>query len=106
MVKVGILVVERLVVVVDLRQVGIGEDVGEDSPLAAHARLDPAVPLSPPAAVPAALVFPVLRITDAGLALDVVEPRVLDPLPRGPYLLARHRPRSEARRVGKECVIT
>src|SRR3546814_9348459 len=43
MVKVGILVVERLVVVVDLRQVGIGEDVGEDSPLAAHARLAPAV---------------------------------------------------------------
>ena len=34
---------ERLVVVVDLRQVGIGEDVGQDAPLAADLRLDLAV---------------------------------------------------------------
>src|SRR3546814_13130704 len=44
-----------------------------------------------PAAVPAALVFPVLRIADPRLALDVVEPGVLDPLARGPDLLASHR---------------
>src|SRR3546814_12403885 len=65
-VEVGVLEVERLVVVVDFRQVGIGEDVGEDPPLAAHARLDAVISLPPPAAVP----------------------------------------RSEARRVGKECVST
>ena len=34
---------ERLVVVVDFRQVGVGEDVGQDAPLAADARLDLAV---------------------------------------------------------------
>ena len=52
---------EGLVVVVDLRQVGIGEDVGEDAPLAADPRLDLAVALARPAAVPALLVLPVLR---------------------------------------------
>src|SRR3546814_917795 len=90
-VEVGVLEVERLVVVVDFRQVGIGEDVGEDPPLAAHARLDAVISLPPPAAVPAVLVFPVLRIADPRLALDVVEPGVLDPLARGPHLLAGHR---------------
>src|SRR3546814_15614708 len=44
-VEVGVLEVERLVVVVDFRQVGIGEDVGEDPPLAAHARLDAVISL-------------------------------------------------------------
>src|SRR3546814_13570087 len=66
-------------------------DVGEDPPLAAHARLDAVISLPPPAAVPAVLVFPVLRIADPRLALDVVEPGVLDPLARGPHLLAGHR---------------
>src|SRR3546814_11789568 len=61
-------------------------DVGEDPPLAAHARLDAVISLPPPAAVPAVLVFPVLRIADPRLALDVVEPGVLDPLARGPHL--------------------
>src|SRR3546814_10280417 len=42
-VKVAVLEVEGLVVVVDLRQVGIGEYVGENPPLATHARLYPAV---------------------------------------------------------------
>src|SRR3546814_21039003 len=48
-VEVGVLEVERLVVVVDFRQVGIGEDVGEEPPLAAHARLDAVLSLPPPA---------------------------------------------------------
>src|SRR5690606_151220 len=91
MMEIGILEIERLVVVVDFRQIRVGEDVGQDPPLAAHARLDPAVRLPIPAALPAALVLPVLRIADARLALDVVEPGVLDPLARGPYLLAGHR---------------
>src|SRR3546814_13767619 len=72
-VKVAVLEVEGLVVVVDLRQVGIGEYVGENPPIATHARLYPAVCLRPPAAVPATLVFPILRIADARLALDVVD---------------------------------
>ena len=71
---------EGLVVVVDLGQVGIGEDVGEHPPLRADARLDLAVPLAPPAAIPAVLVFPVLRVTDARLGLDVIEPGVFHAL--------------------------
>jgi hypothetical protein len=83
--------VERLVVVVDLRQVGIGEDLGEDAPLGAHLRLDLAVGLADPAAVPLLLVLPFLGIADAGLGLDIVEPGVFDALAIGPDVLAGHR---------------
>ena len=84
---------ERLVVVVDFRQVGIGENIGQDPPLRADARLDLAVLLAAPAAVPAVLVFPVLRIADAGFRLDVVEPGVFHPFAIGPDILAGHRAR-------------
>ena len=43
---------ERLVVVVNFRQIRIGEDVGKDAPLGTHLWLDAAVLLSPPATVP------------------------------------------------------
>ena len=79
---------ERLVVVVDLRQIGVGEDVGQHAPLAADARLDLAVLLAPPAAVPALLVLPILGIADAGLGLDVVEPGVFHAFAVGPHVLA------------------
>src|SRR5690606_6683661 len=64
-VKVLVIEGEGLVIVVDLRQVGIGEDLGQHAPLAAEARLDPAVAQPPPAAVPAVLVLPLLGIADA-----------------------------------------
>jgi hypothetical protein len=82
---------EGFVVVVDLGQIRIGEDVGEDAPLAADSGLDPAVSLAGPAALPLLLVLPFLGITDAGLGLDVVEPRVFHALPVGPDVLAGHR---------------
>ena len=54
-------------------------------------RYDLAALLALPAAAPAFLVLPVLRIADAGLGLDVVEPRVFHALARGPHVLAGDR---------------
>ena len=90
--RVQVLVVERerLVVVVDLRQVRVGEHLHQDRPLAALARLEAAV-APDPAAVPAVLVLPVLGIADAGLGLDVVEPGVLHALAVRPDVLAGDR---------------
>ena len=58
---------EGLVVVVDLRQVGVGEDLHQQLPLAALARHDGTIGLADPAAVPAVLVLPLLGVADAGL---------------------------------------
>ncbi len=82
---------EGLVIVVNLGQVGIGEDLGEHTPFGAELWLDLAVRLAMPAAVPAFLVFPVLRVTDAGLGLDIVEPRIFHALAAGPNVLAGDR---------------
>ncbi len=79
---------ERLVVVVDFRQIRIGEDVGEDAPFGAHLRLDAAILLAPPSAVPLLLVFPLAWVTDTRFRLDIVEPSVFDAFPVGPYVLA------------------
>ena len=87
---------ERLVVVVDLRQVRVGEDLHQQRELAALPRLDLPVRLAHPAAVPAFLVLPLLRIADARLRLDVVEPRVLDALAVRPHVLAGDRARMAA----------
>ncbi len=89
--QMAVVEVERLVVVVDLRQVRIGEDLRQDAPLGAHLRLDAAVGLAHPAAVPLLLVLPLLGITDAGLGLDIVEPGVFDALAVRPDVLAGHR---------------
>src|SRR5574337_590908 len=82
---------EGLVIIVDLRQVRIGEDLRQDRELAALLWGDLAVLRPLPAAAPALLVLPVLRIADAGLGLDVVEPGVCHALTRGPHLLAGDR---------------
>jgi hypothetical protein len=82
---------EGLVEVVDLGQVGVGEDVRQNAPLAALLGLQMAPGVALPAAVPARLVLPVLRVADAGLGLDVVEPGVFDALPAGPHVLAGDR---------------
>ena len=59
--------------------------------LRADARLDLAVLLALPAAVPALLVLPVLGIADAGLGLDIVEPCVFHAFAAGPHVLAGDR---------------
>src|SRR5690606_4268436 len=82
---------ERLVVVVDLRQVRIGEHVADNRELAALAWFEFAGRCAFPAAFPLLLVLPLLRVTDAGLGFDVIEPGVLHALTRGPYVLAGHR---------------
>src|SRR5229473_2407168 len=79
---------ERLVVIVDLWQIGVGENVREHAPLTADARLDLAVVLAFPATFPARLVFPVLGIADTRLGFDVVEPRVFHAFAAGPHVLA------------------
>src|SRR5690606_37201603 len=81
----------RLVEVVDLGQVRVGEQLGQDAPLRADSRLDLAVLLPDPAALPALLVLPVLGVADARLGLDVIEPGVFDPLAVGPDVLAGDR---------------
>src|SRR5690606_12763376 len=86
----------RLVEVVDLRQVRVGEDLRQDAPLGALLGLDLAVGLADPAALPAFLVLPILRVTDAGLGLDVVEPDVFHPFAVGPNVLAGDRARVTA----------
>src|SRR5690606_14461541 len=64
--NVGVFVVERLVVVVDLRHVRVGKDFGQNAPFAAYTRLDRPVGPVAPAALPSALILPILRIADAG----------------------------------------
>ena len=80
-----------LVVVVDLRQVRVGEQIGQDAQLAALARFQLAAGRAVPAALPLALVLPFLGIADAGLGFHVVEPGVLDAVAAGPDVLAGDR---------------
>ena len=90
-VQVLVIEVERLVVVVDLRQVGVGEDLGQHAPATTGARHQLAAAVAHPTAVPLFLVFPFFGITDAGFGLDVVEPGVLHAFARGPHVLAGDR---------------
>src|SRR5699024_4680612 len=86
-----IIEVERLVIVVDFRQMRVVEDLGEQAPLAALARRDFAVVTPYPTAFPTILVFPVLGITHARLGFDIIEPHVLRTFARSPHVLAGHR---------------
>src|SRR5690606_15940682 len=82
---------ERLVVVVDGRQVRVGEDVRQHAKLPTDPRVDGAVAVAHPAALPLVLVLPLLGVADAGLGLDVVEPGVLHAFTTGPDVLAGDR---------------
>src|SRR5215472_2279549 len=86
-----VVVSERFVVIVDFRQVRVGEDLRQDRESAALLRRDLAVLLALPTAVPASLVLPVFGIADAGFGLHIVEPRVFHALTRGPHVLAGDR---------------
>jgi hypothetical protein len=83
--------VERLVVVVDGRQVRVGEDVRQHAELAANARVDRAILVAHPAAVPLVLVFPLFRVTNTGLGFNVVEPGVFHAFTAGPDVFAGDR---------------
>ena len=85
-----IVVGEGLVVIVDLRQIRIGENVQQLRHAAAGFQLQLAV-VQHPAAFPFLLVLPLLGIADTGLGLDVVEPDVFHALAVGPGVLTRHR---------------
>src|SRR5690606_17877814 len=87
---------ERLVIIVDFRQIWVRKNLRKHAPLAADFRLYFSTRLTRPAAIPAVLVFPVFRISDSGLRLDVVEPRVFHALAIGPNVLASDRARVAA----------
>jgi len=89
--QMGIIEGEGFVVVVDFRQVGVHEYLGEHAELAAEARGDFPASVAHPAALPLLLVLPVLGIADAGLGLDVVEPGVFDAVAAGPDVFAGDR---------------
>src|SRR5689334_13751260 len=86
-----IIEIERLVIVVDLGQVRVGEDLCEYSPFRSHLRLQLTALGAFPAAIPAFLVFPFARIAHAWLGFDVVEPRVFNAFAIGPDVLAGDR---------------
>ncbi len=90
-VQVLVVEIKRLVVVVDLWQVRVGEDLGQHPPAAAGTRHQLAGAGAHPAAVPLVLVLPFLGVADARLGFHVVEPGVLDALARGPDVLAGDR---------------
>src|SRR5581483_5417154 len=84
------LVRPRLVVVVDRRQRGVGEDVRERAAAALELQLQ-LPPSLLPAALVALLVLPQGRVAGAGLRLDVVPPHVLGAFAVGPDVLAGDR---------------
>ena len=87
----AVVVGPRLVVVVELRQVRVGEQRGELTQRAAGLQAQAAAAVQLPAALPLLLVLPRLRVADAGLGLDVVEPHVLRALAIRPHGLAGDR---------------
>ena len=65
-VQVLVIEVERFVVVVEARQVRVGENVRQHAEFTADARVDRAVGVADPAALPLVLVFPFFRVADPG----------------------------------------
>jgi hypothetical protein len=83
-----VLVRPRLVVVVDLGQLGVREDPSELRQAAAGLEAQSAALVAHPAALPFLLVLVAARVADARPGLDIVEPHVLDTRPVRPRLLA------------------
>ena len=80
-----------LVIVVNLRQIGIRKNAHQELPLGALAWLNLSTGQAMPSPIPLVLVFPLFGITDSGLGLHVVKPRVLHPRPAGPYVFTSDR---------------
>ena len=77
--QVLIVEVERFVVIVDLRQVRIGEYFRKHAPAATGLELQTPIAIAYPAAVPFLLVLPFLRVAHTWLGLNIVKPRVFNP---------------------------
>ena len=75
-VQVLVIEIKRFVVVVDLRQVGVGENLRQHAEPATGFGHQLAGTGPHPAAVPLVLVFPFLGIAHAGLGFHIVEPGV------------------------------
>ena len=56
-----VVIIKRLVVIIDARQMRVGEDFTQQHRAIAHARLQFTVDFADPAALPFFLVFPVVR---------------------------------------------
>ena len=89
--EVLVVVGPRLVVVVDARQLGVGEDPRQLAQPTAVAQPQPAFAVADPPPVPPLLVLVGTRIALPGPGFDVVEPHVLGAGAVGPGLLAGHR---------------
>ena len=86
-----VIVCPRLVVVVDLRHVGVCEDRCELLQTPTAARNELAGLGQAPSALPAFLIFPSAGIANTRAGLNVVEPHVLGTFAVRPRLLTRHR---------------
>jgi hypothetical protein len=86
-VKVAVVEVERLVVILHLRHVGLEEHVEEGRPFPEGPKPELAA-VDDPAALERPLVFPHLRIADPRFGLDVVPPHVFGAAAVGPDVLA------------------
>src|SRR5690554_3295606 len=86
-----IIKIERLVVVIDLRKVRVGENVRQYPEPATDTGADLAGAVAHPAAFPLVLIFPVFGIAYAGLGLNVVKPGVFHAFATGPDVLAGDR---------------
>ena len=82
--QVLIVKIERLVIIVDPRQMRVSEDFTQQHGTVTHARLQFAVDFTDPAAFVFFLVFPVSREALARLGFHVVEPRVFHAFAAGP----------------------
>src|SRR5690554_1972339 len=87
-VQVLVVVVKRFVVVINFRQVRVGEDVRQYPELATDAGADLAGAVAHPAALPFVLVLPLFRVANTGLGFDVVEPGVFHAFTACPYVFA------------------
>ena len=75
-----VIVGEWLVILVNFRQVRVGENLGQQTEFSTHFRFELAVAVQGPATIPHVLVFPFARITDTGLGFNIVEPCVFHTL--------------------------
>ncbi len=89
--QVVVVVGPRLVVVLNRRHLGVGEQRQQPLEPSAAAQRQPPSPVEPPPAAPGVLVFVGAGIALAGAGLDVVEPHVFDTGPVGPGLFAGDR---------------
>ena len=82
---------EGFVIIVNLRQNGVGENLRQHAHFAAEAWGQLAVNAADPAALPLLLILPVFRVADPRFGLHVVEPRIFHPFTPGPDVLAGDR---------------